>query len=114
MTVESSIRNPTASRCCAVRPLLTVLVSLSMCSIGCRSLPKSDDVISCRQQMHRGLDAMAKGNWLDAEAKFRSAVETYPEDERAREHFAEALWRRGASDEALLQMQHTDFTFISC
>ena len=109
MTVESSIRHPAASRCRAVRLLLVAIVSLSVCSIGCRSFyqrrPKSDDVISCRQQMHRGLDAMAKGNWLDAEARFRSAVETYPEDERAREHFAEALWRRGASDEALLQMQ---------
>ena len=48
---------------------------------------------------------MQRGDWQRAESLFAGAVVSCPTDERARGHYAETLWHRGASDDALVQMQ---------
>ena len=55
--------------------------------------------------MHLAMESTERGDWSQAESLFENAVKICPEDERAREQYAEALWRRGAGDSALVQMQ---------
>ena len=76
---------------------------------GCLSLhdrgPASSELISCRHNWKQGLDAVQRGQWKQAETLFASAVESCPHDERARQYYADALWRRGAHDDAIEQME---------
>jgi tetratricopeptide (TPR) repeat protein len=48
---------------------------------------------------------MHNDQWDQAESAFARAVEACPIDQRARQHYADALWRRGATDEAIDQMK---------
>ena len=77
--------------------------------LGCRSLqdqgPAPSEVISCRDKWQQGLNAAQRMNWHEAETLFASAVETCPNDERARQYYADALWRRGAHDDGVVQMK---------
>jgi len=49
--------------------------------------------------------AMEQGDWATAETKLARAIESCPVDAVAREHYAEALWRRGAKAEALAEIE---------
>ena len=60
---------------------------------------------ACRELAQRGQTAIEQGNWQAAEILFAQAIKTYPADAAARRHYAEALRRRGAQDEALLQAE---------
>jgi tetratricopeptide (TPR) repeat protein len=75
---------------------------------GCASLwkcPVSDDVVSARQISLRGVDAMQREEWEEAETLFRKALRTCPTDERAHRCFAEILWRKGATQDAIAHMR---------
>ena len=77
--------------------------------VGCRSLrcPSSADasLAAARQLSLQALDAQQRGRPDQAEALFASAVEQCPEDERARQGYAQSLWQRGAQDEAVVHME---------
>src|SRR5690242_17293589 len=77
---------------------------------GCRTLssrgPVPESVASCRQLTQQGTSAMDRGDWKRAEALLSRAVQSSGNDADARRFYAEALWRRGARTEALVQMQH--------
>jgi tetratricopeptide (TPR) repeat protein len=53
----------------------------------------------------QALDAQQQGRWDEAEALFAAAVEQCPSDDRARQGYAEALWRRGLQTEAVTHME---------
>jgi tetratricopeptide (TPR) repeat protein len=53
----------------------------------------------------RGIDAMERGQWDDAEEMFERAIEICPVDERAHCRYSQTLWRRGAWDEAISHME---------
>ena len=76
---------------------------------GCQSLsrrgPTSSEVISCRRQVQRGLEAVERGDRDGAQLAFQGAVDTCPEDERARQQYAESLWNQGGGEDAILQME---------
>ena len=92
----------------SVRTRRAVAICLVGLHVGCRSLhdqgPAPSEVISCRDKWQQGLNAAQGGNWNEAETLFSSAVETYPNDERARQYYADALWRRGAHGDAVVHM----------
>jgi tetratricopeptide (TPR) repeat protein len=67
--------------------------------------PVDDSVIMARHLCQRGLYASGKGQWDQAEAAFARAVSVCPTDQRARQHYADALWQRGAGPEAVEQMR---------
>jgi len=84
------------------------LISLSVLAGGCatfRKKPADDVVVAARQKSLRGMEAAQKGEWDTAEALFADAVASCPLDERARNRYADALWRRGAEQEAITQME---------
>lgn len=89
----------------------TILMTVLGCLIfsGCRSLSVNDSasskIVSCRDQWQHGLEALQRQQWEEAELLFAGAVRTCPQDERARQYYADTLWHRGAWHEAMQQMQ---------
>ena len=75
---------------------------------GCVSLtrngPVADSVIMARHLCQRGLHAIHNNQWGQAESAFARAVKACPDDQRARQHYADSLWRRGAIDQAIAEM----------
>jgi tetratricopeptide (TPR) repeat protein len=63
------------------------------------------EVLNCRQMTQRGLSAVDRGEWDQAEQAFSQAVKSCPADSEARRHYAEALWHRGAHQEAVVQLR---------
>lgn len=90
--------------CCVTLTLL-----LASTSAGCRTLssrgPVPASVASCRQLTQQGTSAIDRGDWKRAEGLLARAVQSSGNDADARRYYAEALWRRGARTEALVQMQ---------
>ena len=85
---------------------LTIL-ALSL-TVGCASLrrnPVPASVVAARQLSLKGIEAMDRGRWQQAEALFAAAIETYPADERAHQRYAELLWQRGDRGNAIQHME---------
>lgn len=77
-------------------------------SAGCatfRQPAASDRVVAARQLSLRGLDAMQRADWEQAEKLFGLAIETNPADERAHRRYAEVLWRRELKEQAVRHME---------
>ncbi len=66
--------------------------------------PVPEDVATCRELSRQGVAAMEMGDWSQAEILLRKAHDTSPADAETCRYLAEALWHRGAADEALKQM----------
>ena len=62
-------------------------------------------MITARHLCQRGLYASGNGQWDQAEAAFARAVTMCPTDQRTRQCYADALWQRGAGQEAVEQMR---------
>jgi len=76
---------------------------------GCRSWPwkpgpVSPSVAACRDLSRQGLSSIEQGEWESAERHLSGAVAACPVDVEARRHYAETLLKRGASAEALVQL----------
>ncbi len=65
---------------------------------------ESTQVLAARQLTLRGLEQLHEGDLEGAESSFRQAVEASPQDERARSEYAQLLWKRGATTEAVRHM----------
>lgn len=98
---------PGASGCIAARTFLGAAILATLASSGCAycKSPVGENVVAARQLSLKGLEAMQRQEWENAEGLFAEAVRTSPVDERARWRYAETLWRRGAQKEALEQME---------
>ena len=88
--------------------VLTLILSSALASTGCR-LPGRDgpvpaSVVACRELSQRGISAMERRDWTNAELLLAKAVESCPEDVEARRHHAEALWFRGQHQQAVGQL----------
>ncbi|MEN6405683.1 MAG: tetratricopeptide repeat protein [Thermoguttaceae bacterium] len=86
-----------------------VLFSLAMLAAGCR-LPGRDGPVpaslaNCRRLAQQGAVALDRGDQAKAETLLAQAVDVCPVDAEARGHYAEALWRRGARQEAIAQLE---------
>ena len=95
---------PSASCLCGMILLLSLLPA-----VGCKTFsqrgPVPESVATCRQLSQRGVVAMEKGQWEQAEILLAQAVSSCETNEEARRHYAEALWHRGAHKLALEQME---------
>jgi tetratricopeptide (TPR) repeat protein len=84
---------------------LLFLLSLS----GCRTFSQRDPVpaavASCRQLSQQGIDHIHQGKWEQAEILLAQAVAACETNAEARQQYAETLWHRGATKEALAQME---------
>ncbi len=87
--------------------VLMACVALSALS-GCKMWSKNasaEKLVASRRMSLQGTDALQRGHWEEAEAMFGAAVKQCAVDERARAGYAEALWQRGACDEAIRQLE---------
>jgi Flp pilus assembly protein TadD len=64
-----------------------------------------DSVIMGRHLYQRGLHAIHNNQWDQAESALARAVKACPDDQRVRRHYADTLWRRGATDQAIGEME---------
>jgi tetratricopeptide (TPR) repeat protein len=85
--------------------LVLVVALLAGCQIPGRNGPVSGALLNCRQLTQRGISACDRGDWAGAEQMLAKAIQSCPVDAEARRQYAEVLWRRGASAEALAQME---------
>jgi Flp pilus assembly protein TadD len=90
-----------------------IVVSLAALPLaGCRlpghEGPVSKSLADCRRLSQQGVAALERGRQQDAEALLAKAVAACPADAEARRHYAEALWRRGARQEAIAQLEQSD------
>jgi tetratricopeptide (TPR) repeat protein len=83
--------------------LLYLLLAAGCQFIG-RHGPTSGALLSCRQLTQRGISAGQRGDWAQAETLLAQAVKACPADCDSRRHYAESLWRRGAREAAVAQM----------
>ena len=94
--------------CRASKPLgIALAAAAALLLSGCATLgrrgPVPEEVATCRELTQQGVAAMELGDWAKAESLLERAVEASPVDSTSRYHFAETLWHRGATEEALLQ-----------
>ena len=94
----------------AMRPaaVISAVAILILCVSGCAALrrgPVPEDVATCRDLTQQGVTAMEMDKWPEAEQLLQSAVEASPVDPATRHYLAEALWHRGATEAALVQME---------
>jgi tetratricopeptide (TPR) repeat protein len=87
----------------------TLIICFPMIVSGCRTLRShkvSDESIAAARQLSlQGMDAQQRGHWDRAENLFAAAILKCPSDERARYGYAESLWQRGASPQAVQHME---------
>jgi tetratricopeptide (TPR) repeat protein len=88
--------------------LAALAVGLWLAASGCQPLslrgPVPRSVATARQLTQQGSLAMERGDWTRSESLLSQAVKSCPVDADARRRYAEVLWRRGAVDEALVQI----------
>jgi tetratricopeptide (TPR) repeat protein len=88
-------------------PLFIVVGSVFLSS-GCCSLSwrkDADEVVAARELISRGIESQQDGRDEEASRLFAQAMETCPDDERCRRHYAEVLWRQGQPRQAITHMQ---------
>lgn len=75
---------------------------------GCLTLvrrsPAKEDVVAARELSRLGLEALDRGRLVEAEARFKHALQKCPHDVHARHHYARALWERGQREQAIEEM----------
>ncbi len=92
-----------------LRSWTNAAVLLALLSSGCRlpgrdgSVPQS--LTDCRRLSQQGVAALERGQQQSAETLLAKAVAACPTDAEARRHYAESLWRRGARQEAVAQLE---------
>ena len=87
--------------------LLMVAGVMPGCVLPRNQGPVSQSVLSSRHYSQQGQSAMERGQWSQAETVLAQAVKTCPVNAEARRHYAEVLWRRGASWEAIAQLEES-------
>ncbi len=81
-----------------------IIVCGSGCAMFGRRSPAPEKVAACRELSRQGAAAMESGDWQRAESLLEEALAASPDDVEAHRYLAEALWHRGATEEALSQM----------
>ena len=88
---------------------ISATLLLALLSAGCRlpgrEGPVSQSVADCRRLSQQGVAALEQGKQPTAETLLAKAVAACPVDAEARRHYAESLWRRGAQQEAIAQLE---------
>lgn len=86
-----------------------VALLLAVLAAGCRlpgrEGPVPQTLADCRRLSQQGVAALERGEQAKAETLLAQAVTACPVDAEARRHYAESLWRRGARQDAIAQLE---------
>jgi tetratricopeptide (TPR) repeat protein len=95
-------------RRCTTVAVAILAVSLAPFSVGCATFGRRgttpEQIAAGRELSRQAVTAMEIGQWAQAEALLRQALETAPDDAQAHHDLARALWHREATDQALSHM----------
>jgi tetratricopeptide (TPR) repeat protein len=90
-------------------PVLGAAILVAVCGSGCRLVtrrgPVPADLADARRLSNEGLAAADRDDLARAQGLLAQAVQNCPVDVDARRHYADVLWRRGATTEAIAQMK---------
>lgn len=107
MNSSPPCRNGAHGSSCARNAIALWLIALA--ASGCASMgrrgPVPDEVAKCRELTQQGVAAIELGQWQQAELLLNRATKASPVDSVTRQHLAEVLWHRGATEDALVQME---------
>lgn len=84
--------------------LAMALLSVGGPFLGCTKLRRPStlgQLAESREFLFEGQAQARTGDWQQAEALYREAVDACPQDERAHGHLADSLWNLGRTQEAL-------------
>src|SRR4051812_21289929 len=84
--------------------LMFVLAGASGCAILGRRSHSASEVTAARELSRQGVAALEAGQPQQAEELLKKSLAASPDDASARRYMAETLWRRGAGDDAILQI----------
>jgi Tfp pilus assembly protein PilF len=89
------------------RSLLLLAAGSILPWAGCSTLrePHAANVAEARRMALRGVEAMHRGQWAEAEQLFQRSLAGCPQEERAHRNLAEVLWQRGERTAALHHLQ---------
>ncbi|MFO0905289.1 MAG: tetratricopeptide repeat protein [Pirellulales bacterium] len=99
---------PRRGHSAALRAGVLMVCGAVLALSGCRMFSRSatnERLVASRRMSLQGTDALQRGHWEEAESLFGAAVKNCAVDERARAGYAEALWQRGACDQAIQEME---------
>jgi tetratricopeptide (TPR) repeat protein len=88
--------------------ILVTVTALPGCQMLSRHGPVSRSLVESRQLCQRGIAAMERGQWEDAEGLLSGAVDACPENQDSHRHYAEALWRKGRRLEAMEHLEQAN------
>jgi tetratricopeptide (TPR) repeat protein len=87
---------------------LFALLAITMqagCRLPARQGPAPRSQVECRWLSQRAVEALGRGEQGEAESLLRQAVAAWPTDAEAHRNYADCLWRRGAQEEAIRQLE---------
>ena len=93
-------------------PIAILILVTATALPGCRMLsrhgPVSRSLVESRQLCQRGIAAMERGQWEEAEGLLSKSVEACPENQDSHRHYAEALWRKDRRLEAIEHLEQAN------
>jgi len=81
---------------------------LTGCRLAGKDGPIPRSLAISRQLSQRGVEAIEREDWTEAERLLAQAVRAYPSDVDARRHYADALWERGLRQKAIAQLEEAN------
>lgn len=84
-----------------------VLAIFSGCSTFSQANASHQKIVQARQLTQRGVQAMHRDDWENAEKLLAEAKKNAPYDLQARMHYAETLWKTGKQAEAIAELEST-------
>ena len=85
--------------------LALALAACCGCQLIGHERPVSKQLAQSRQESQRGISALDRGDWQGGETLLAQSIKLCPVDPEPHFHYAEALWHRGAKQDALAEMQ---------
>src|SRR5689334_17163974 len=80
------------------------LSELSGCAMFGRRGHSAAEITAARELSRQGVAALEAGQPKEAEELLKKSLAASPDDASSRRYMAETLWRRGAADDAILQI----------
>ena len=90
---------------CITMRALVLVAACSGCALIGHERPVTKQLAESRQVSQRGITALERGDWQAGETLLAQSIKLCSVDPEPHYQYAEALWHRGAKEQALAEMQ---------